>query len=65
MSENPHVALLFIDVCSPKRLRVNGTARELFPNCSRYLHQYQLVERSKFVPHCNVPTPVPAWKQSE
>lgn len=88
LSENPNVGLLFIDLCSPKRLRVNGTARvepadsvdphypgaqfvikvtvrELFPNCPRYIHQYQLVERSKFVPHADVPPPVPAWKQSE
>ena len=27
LSENPHVGLLFIDFASPKRLRVNGTAR--------------------------------------
>jgi hypothetical protein len=39
--------------------------REVFPNCPRYIHKYQLVERSKFVPHADVPTPVPAWKRYE
>ena len=37
--------------------------REVFPNCPRYIHKYQLVERSKFVPRAEVPTPVPAWKR--
>lgn len=37
--------------------------REVFPNCPRYIHKYQLVERSKFVPHAGVATPIPAWKQ--
>jgi predicted pyridoxine 5'-phosphate oxidase superfamily flavin-nucleotide-binding protein len=36
----------------------------VFPNCSRYIHHLQLVERSKFVPRGTEP-PVPAWKQSE
>ncbi|HEY5806911.1 MAG TPA: pyridoxamine 5'-phosphate oxidase family protein, partial [Povalibacter sp.] len=42
---------------------VKVTVREVFPNCPRYIHKYQLVERSKFVPHAGVETPVPAWKQ--
>ena len=36
--------------------------REVFPNCPRYIHKYQLVERSKYVPHVGVETPTPAWK---
>ena len=40
-------------------------AREVFPNCPRYIHRYQLVERSRFVPHEGIETPVPAWKQFE
>ena len=27
LAENPSIGMLFIDLCSPKRLRVNGTAR--------------------------------------
>ena len=82
------VGMLFIDLCSPKRLRVNGTARletadfvdpafpeaqfvvvvsirEVFPNCPRYIHQYSLVERSKFVPRAGTVTPTPGWKQMD
>lgn len=39
------------------------TVREVFPNCPRYVHKYQLVERSKYVPREHVTTPEPAWKQ--
>ena len=82
------VGMLFIDLCAPKRLRVNGTARiepaefakpayaeaqfvvvvdvrEVFPNCPRYIHKFQRVEASKFVPHEGVPTPVPGWKKMD
>ena len=41
-------------------MKVN--VREVFPNCPRYIHQYQLVERSKFVPRSGIETPSPAWK---
>jgi len=34
----------------------------VFPNCPRYIHQYRLVERSRFVPKAECRTPVPAWK---
>jgi predicted pyridoxine 5'-phosphate oxidase superfamily flavin-nucleotide-binding protein len=42
---------------------VKVQVREVFPNCPRYIHKYQLVERSKYVPRENVATPEPAWKQ--
>jgi uncharacterized protein len=35
----------------------------IYPNCPRYIHHYQLVERSRFVPRAAVQTPVPGWKQ--
>jgi uncharacterized protein len=44
---------------------VRVRAREVFPNCPRYIHRYQLVERSRFVPKTSCPTPVPDWKRSE
>lgn len=44
-------------------VRVDATA--IYPNCPRYIHKYQLVERSRFVPHSAVDTPIPAWKRSE
>jgi predicted pyridoxine 5'-phosphate oxidase superfamily flavin-nucleotide-binding protein len=40
-------------------------ATEVFPNCPRYIHRYQLVERSRFVPKTGCDTPVPEWKQRE
>jgi predicted pyridoxine 5'-phosphate oxidase superfamily flavin-nucleotide-binding protein len=40
-------------------------ATEVFPNCPRYIHRYQLVERSRFVPKSGCDTPVPEWKQRE
>ena len=39
--------------------------REVFPNCPRYIHKYQLVERSRFVPKDACDTPVPAWKKGD
>ena len=88
VASSRQVGMLFIDLCTPKRLRVNGTARieptqfvdppfpeaqfvvvvnvrEVFPNCPRYIHQFQLVERSKFVPHEGALTPVPGWKKMD
>ncbi|MHB8577591.1 MAG: pyridoxamine 5'-phosphate oxidase family protein [Dehalococcoidia bacterium] len=44
---------------------VRVKTREVFPNCPRYIHKYQLVERSKFVPHAACETPIPDWKQSD
>lgn len=41
---------------------VRVRAREVFPNCPRYIHRYRLVERSRFVPRKGRATPVPAWK---
>jgi hypothetical protein len=41
---------------------VRVRAREVFPNCPRYIHKYQLVERSKYVPKEACETPVPEWK---
>lgn len=41
------------------------TPHEVFPNCPRYVHKYELLERSKFVPRENIATPIPAWKQME
>ena len=35
---------------------------QIFPNCPRYIHKYQLVSRSNFVPKEGCEPPVPAWK---
>ena len=44
---------------------VRVRAREVFPNCPRYIHHYALVERSRFVPHADEETPVPDWKRTD
>jgi uncharacterized protein len=47
------------------RAVVRVRVREVFPNCPRYIHHYELVERSRFVPHADAETPVPDWKRSD
>jgi len=44
---------------------VRVRATDVFPNCPRYIHEYRLVQRSRFVPKRECETPVPAWKRSE
>jgi predicted pyridoxine 5'-phosphate oxidase superfamily flavin-nucleotide-binding protein len=36
---------------------------QVFPNCSRYIHTMELVERSPFVPEPDVDPPIPDWKR--
>lgn len=43
---------------------VRMTVREVFGNCPRYIHKYQLVERSAYVPHAECEAPIPDWKKS-
>src|SRR3954466_5159120 len=43
---------------------VRVEAREVFPNCPRYIHRMALVERSRFVPHRDKEVPVPDWKRT-
>ena len=44
-------------------VRVRPT--HVFPNCPRYIHEYRLVKRSRFVPRDECDTPVPQWKRAE
>jgi uncharacterized protein len=46
-------------------LVVRVRAREVFPNCPRYIHRYELVERSRYVPVAGIEPPVPDWKTRE
>lgn len=41
---------------------VRVRAAEVFPNCPRYIHKMELVERSVFVPKADCETPDPDWK---
>jgi len=47
------------------QLVVRVRATQVFPNCPRYIHHYQRVEPSVFVPAAGCETPVPAWKTRE
>jgi predicted pyridoxine 5'-phosphate oxidase superfamily flavin-nucleotide-binding protein len=47
------------------QLVVRVEATEVWPNCPRYIHEYRLVQRSRFVPREECRTPVPAWKTRE
>jgi uncharacterized protein len=44
---------------------VRVRAREVFPNCPRYIHRYELVERSRYVPRAGTEPPVPEWKRHD
>jgi uncharacterized protein len=44
---------------------VRVSAERIYPNCPRYIHHYQRVERSAFVPRADAAPPVPAWKRAE
>ncbi|QBR93206.1 pyridoxamine 5'-phosphate oxidase family protein [Nocardioides euryhalodurans] len=44
---------------------VRVRARAVYPNCPRYIHRYELVRRSRFVPQQDCLTPVPEWKRSD
>jgi predicted pyridoxine 5'-phosphate oxidase superfamily flavin-nucleotide-binding protein len=44
-------------------VRVRATA--VFPNCPRYIHKMETVERSQYVPRQGCQTPVPDWKRQE
>jgi predicted pyridoxine 5'-phosphate oxidase superfamily flavin-nucleotide-binding protein len=44
---------------------VRVRATEVFPNCPRYIHEYRLVARSRFVPKAECETPVPEWKRND
>ncbi len=41
---------------------VRVKAEEVFPNCPRYIHKMEMVERSVFVPQAGCETPDPDWK---
>jgi len=54
-----------IDAYPYAQFIVRVKVREVFPNCPRYIHHYQLVERSRFVPRKTSRPPVPDWKRSD
>lgn len=47
------------------QLVVRVKVEKVFPNCPRYIHKYQRIERSEYVPAVAHETPEPNWKGSE
>jgi hypothetical protein len=47
------------------QLVVRVEATQVFPNCPRYIHRYELVERSTYVPKEGCAPPIPEWKLRE
>ncbi len=52
-----------IDIYPGAQFVVRVRAREVFPNCRRYVHRYTRVESSPFVPTGEGDAPVPDWKR--
>lgn len=44
-------------------LVVRVAITSIFVNCPRYIHRYQRLDRSKYVPQPDQPTPPPQWKR--
>ena len=44
------------------QLLVRVQVAHVFPNCPRYIHRWQLVEQSEYVPQPDQAPPVPEWK---
>lgn len=47
------------------QLVVRVRVRSVYPNCPRYIHRYELVRRSTFVPRPRRTPPVPDWKRAD
>jgi predicted pyridoxine 5'-phosphate oxidase superfamily flavin-nucleotide-binding protein len=54
-----------IDAYPGAQFVVRVRAGQVFPNCPRYIHRMELVERSRFVPRPGQETPVPDWKRTD
>jgi hypothetical protein len=48
---------------SEAQLVVRVAVSEIFRNCPRYVHQYEKVQASAFVPHSASETPLAPWKR--
>jgi uncharacterized protein len=50
--------------CFPEaQLIVRVTPSEVFLNCNRYVHRYQKISASKYVPRAGAKTPLASWKR--
>jgi predicted pyridoxine 5'-phosphate oxidase superfamily flavin-nucleotide-binding protein len=42
---------------------ISVAVEAIWINCPRYIHKYQMLGTSKYVPQCDKETPAPAWKR--
>ena len=54
-----------LDAWPGAQLVVRVEVAQVFPNCPRYIHRFEEVERSHFVPRGAEPPPVPDWKRAQ
>ena len=47
------------------QLAIRVAVERVYPNCNRYVHRYELSERSRFVPRDGFSAPEPGWKRSD
>ncbi len=52
-----------MEVFKEAQLIVRVSINQLFPNCPRYVHRYQKVQASKYVPRTGEETPFAGWKR--
>jgi uncharacterized protein len=65
LNVNPRVGLRFIDFEQPRRLRVQGRAERIFPNCPRYIHPMRRLGLSPHAPRDGHVVPDAAWKRCD
>ena len=49
--------------CPGADMLVRVTLSEMWQNCPRYIHRYQKLETSRYVPNAECETPIAGWKQ--
>jgi predicted pyridoxine 5'-phosphate oxidase superfamily flavin-nucleotide-binding protein len=47
------------------QLVVRVAIERLWPNCPRYIHKYQRIEASPYVPRAGEAAPIPGWKRMD
>jgi predicted pyridoxine 5'-phosphate oxidase superfamily flavin-nucleotide-binding protein len=52
-----------LEIHPSAQFMVRIAVREVYPNCPRYIHKYQLVQRSVYVPRAGCDVPIPDWKK--
>lgn len=59
VTDDPQLLSSFTEADLVVRLKLS----ELWMNCPRYIHRYQRIKASRYVPQVNVETPICEWKR--